>query len=224
MKKKIPAHWLCAILTLCWLVFTAIVCFLDSVPHQNVLINLYVAHITAQDVCYILGFILLLWILYGFIRLWKISGRVARFLLVLLGWIPIMLISFLASFVLLMSHAGASYTELSSPDGQHTLVAQEHSFLLLGSASLYERTSVLTVKEIPDAVFLPDDGFAPFSANEYWVQWNQHKVAVAVNMNDNRKWDALTMDLSASDYDVHYYESRSSKHTSLNDFIERVIK
>ncbi|WP_256375673.1 hypothetical protein [Alloscardovia sp. HMSC034E08] len=43
-------------------------------------------------------------------------------------------------------------------------------------------------------------------------------------MNDNRKWDALTMDLSASDYDVHYYESRSSKHTSLNDFIERVIK
>ena len=96
MKKKIPAHWLCAILTLCWFVFTVIVCFLDSVPHQNVLINLYVAHITAQDVYYILGFILLLWILYGFIRLWKISGRVARFLLVLLGWIPIMLISFLA--------------------------------------------------------------------------------------------------------------------------------
>ena len=137
MKKKIPAHWLCAILTLCWFVFTVIVCFLDSVPHQNVLINLYVAHITAQDVYYILGFILLLWILYGFIRLWKISGRVARFLLVLLGWIPIMLISFLASFVLLMSHAGASYTELSSPDVS-TLLSRKntHSFCLVRQACM----------------------------------------------------------------------------------------
>lgn len=61
------------------------------------------------------------------------------------------------------------YYTLISPDSRHEIVIEEASFLLAGRGSFYQRINPFFIKQIGN--YSTDDGFRPFSRNDYSVEW-----------------------------------------------------
>ena len=90
-----------------------------------------------------------------------------------------------ASFLYLLFMADSeTYYTFYSPDRRYSVVAEEWSWLLGGSVTLYERTSPFLVEE--KARLITDDGFRPISADAYEIQWDDNVVTFTIKTMD---WD-----------------------------------
>lgn len=68
------------------------------------------------------------------------------------------------------------YFTFSSPDGAHTIVVEEESFLLAGFGSVYKKENALFMSK--KAGYSTDDGYRPFSANDYRLTWGQANASL----------------------------------------------
>lgn len=75
------------------------------------------------------------------------------------------------------------YYEFSSPNGEHTVVAEEWSFLLGGGINFYERTNpiIVTYKEN----FNTDDGYRAISSGDFSVEWNKNVMSFTAQNGNN---------------------------------------
>ena len=73
-------------------------------------------------------------------------------------------------FINLMMHSNKSYFHFKSPDRSHTLVVEEDSFLLGGWSNFYERRGLIFIKDLKQQI-MTDDGYTPFSCNDYELNW-----------------------------------------------------
>ena len=81
-----------------------------------------------------------------------------------------------------------AYYDFTSPDGKHTVIAGEWSWLLGGGVSFFERTNFLFVKRVGS--FSTDDGYEPIRNNEYSVDWNENKMIFTAN-NGNGYYETI---------------------------------
>lgn len=100
-----------------------------------------------------------------------------------------------ASFLYLLFVAGSeTYYTFYSPDGRYSVVAEEWSWLLAGSVTLYERTSPFLVEE--RARLLTDDGFRAISSEAYEIQWDDNVVTFTIETTDwDRPKDTAVVDI-----------------------------
>ena len=70
------------------------------------------------------------------------------------------------------------YHRFTSPDGEHTIVAGDRSFLLAGSVTVYERVGPFLYKERGYAT--TDDGHRPFCSGDYQIDWREDGVEVTL--------------------------------------------
>ncbi|CEQ05980.1 Uncharacterised protein [[Clostridium] sordellii] len=81
-----------------------------------------------------------------------------------------------ATFILLllfknlMLNSSKRYFYFESPNKSHTLVIEEDSFLLIGRSNFYERKGLIFIKSLHQGI-TTDDGYAPFSCNDYKLKW-----------------------------------------------------
>jgi len=62
------------------------------------------------------------------------------------------------------------YFYFQGPNKLKTLVIEEDSFLLSGWSRFYERKGLIFIKDI-NRVIYTDDGYKPFSNNQYKLKW-----------------------------------------------------
>lgn len=151
-------------------------------------------HLTLFDLLVILTIMLCIGAGSLLIRLRRYTARTAIKALTLLGWITIGGICLIGSCLAILNHGITSYYEFKSPDKQHQLVAEETTFLLLSSISLYERENSFFIRDLDHSI-LPDDGYPSITAGDYEITWDGSKVTLAVSLNDNGKWVSLTLDM-----------------------------
>lgn len=80
------------------------------------------------------------------------------------------------------------YYEFSSPDGAHTVVAEEWSYLLGGGVVFYERVNPLAVTYRED--FSTDDGYRAISSGDYSVKWEENVMSITLQ-NGNRFYKTI---------------------------------
>lgn len=68
------------------------------------------------------------------------------------------------------------YFTFSSPDGVHTIIVEEESFMLAGFGSIYEKKNALFMSK--KAEYGTDNGYRPFSLNNYQLTWGQENVTI----------------------------------------------
>ena len=97
-------------------------------------------------------------------------------------------------YLLFMADSETYYT-FYSPDRRYSVIAEEWSWLLGGSVTLYERTSPFLVEQ--KAVLITDDGFRPISADAYEIQWEDNVVTFTIETMDwERGKDSAFVELS----------------------------
>lgn len=94
----------------------------------------------------------------------------------------ICIICFFAYFLSTFISTG-NYYEFSSPDGEHTVVAEEWSFLLGGGVNFYERINPVFVKYKEN--FSTDDGFRAISWGDYSVEWEENVMSITLQNGNN---------------------------------------
>lgn len=67
-----------------------------------------------------------------------------------------------------------NYFEFTSPDGNHTVVAEEWTYLLSGGVSFYERENKIFVKH--KEIFTTDDGYRAISSGDYTIEWTDNSM------------------------------------------------
>jgi len=92
----------------------------------------------------------------------------ALVILVLAIWAGLGLVSTLT--------AGRALHALVSPDGRHTLIIQNDSFLLLGQHTVYEKVGAVVYEERGEIT--TDNGYDPFSLNRYALKWDADAVTI----------------------------------------------
>jgi len=92
----------------------------------------------------------------------------ALVILVLAIWAGLGLVSTLT--------AGRALHALVSPDGRHTLIIQNDSFLLLGQHTVYEKVGAVVYEERGEIT--TDNGYDPFSLNSYALKWDADAVTI----------------------------------------------
>lgn len=75
------------------------------------------------------------------------------------------------------------YYEFVSPDKQHTVVAEEWSYLLGGGVNFYERINPLFV--IRKESFSTDDGYKAIHSGYYTVEWHGNTMLFTANNGNN---------------------------------------
>ncbi len=80
------------------------------------------------------------------------------------------------------------YYEFFSPDGAHTVVAEEWSYLLGGGVVFYERINPLFVTYRED--FTTDDGYRAISSGDYSVEWEENVMSITLQ-NGNRFYETI---------------------------------
>jgi hypothetical protein len=70
------------------------------------------------------------------------------------------------------------YYEFTSPDGQHSVVAEERTYLLAGSVELYERVNPLFMER--KEYYSTDDGYRPISNGDYSVAWQDNVMTITM--------------------------------------------
>ncbi len=84
------------------------------------------------------------------------------------------------------------YHRFTSPDGEHTIVAGERSFLLAGGVTVYERVGPFLYRERGYAA--TDDGHRPFCSGGSRVEWR--KGGVEVTFTDGMGgWETISVEL-----------------------------
>lgn len=88
--------------------------------------------------------------------------------------IRIILLAGILYYVLILSFftTDKEYYEFASPDGKHSVIAEEWSFLLGGGVIFYERENAFLVTEKES--FSTDDGYRVISSGNYSVEWNKN--------------------------------------------------
>ena len=76
-----------------------------------------------------------------------------------------------------------TYYDFTSPDGQHTVIAGEWSWLQGGGVNFYERTNLMFVRRIGN--FSTDDGYEPINNGDYSVVWNDNEMTFTANNGNN---------------------------------------
>ena len=79
-------------------------------------------------------------------------------------------------FIALLS-SGPGYEKVSAPAGEHTLLVNNRSFLLLGTHVVYEQQHG-PVYVLRDTV-LTDDGYDPFGTGAFSVQWGRDSATIS---------------------------------------------
>lgn len=79
-------------------------------------------------------------------------------------------------FIALLS-SGPGYAKVSAPAGDHTLLINNRSFLLLGTHVVYEQQygPVYVLRD----VVLTDDGYDPFGSGAFSVQWGRDTATLS---------------------------------------------
>lgn len=85
------------------------------------------------------------------------------------------------------------YYEFVSPDGQHTVIAEEWSYLLGGGVNFYERVNPLFVTGKES--FSTDDGYKAINSNDYTVEWNENTMSFTAQ-NGNHIYNTVEIDLN----------------------------
>lgn len=83
-----------------------------------------------------------------------------------------------------------TYYDFTSPDGKHTVIAGEWSWLQGGGVSFYERTNLIFVERIGN--FSTDDGYEPIKNGDYSVVWNDNEMTFTAN-NGNMVYETLNI-------------------------------
>lgn len=73
--------------------------------------------------------------------------------------------------------SGPGYQRISAPAGEHTLLINNQSILLIGSHAVYEQVQG-PVYAYRDQV-LTDDGYDPFSGGAFSVQWGEKTATIS---------------------------------------------
>lgn len=109
--------------------------------------------------------------------------------------IRIILIAVTVYYTLILSlfTTDTEYYKFTSPDGKHSVIAEEWSFLLGGGVNFYERENVFFVKE--KGSFSTDDGYRVIAAENYSVEWNEN-VFTFSGSNGNGVYDTIEIKLS----------------------------
>lgn len=85
------------------------------------------------------------------------------------------------------------YYEFMSPDKQHSVIANEWSYLMGGGIDFYERINPLFVKS--KGSLTVDDGVNIIKTNGYSVEW-QNNVMIFTFNNSNTQSKSVTVELS----------------------------
>lgn len=85
------------------------------------------------------------------------------------------------------------YYNFTSPDGNHTVIAEEWSLLLDGGVNFYERENSFLV--IRKENFNTDDGYRIISSGNYSVEWNENIMAFTGN-NGNGVFKTVEIELN----------------------------
>lgn len=80
------------------------------------------------------------------------------------------------------------YYDFISPDGEHTVVAEEWSYLLGGGVNFYERINPLFV--VCKEIFSTDDGYRAISSGDYSVEWNKNIMCITMQ-DGNRNYKTV---------------------------------
>ncbi len=91
----------------------------------------------------------------------------------------------ICSFALVLSSVSkdCEYYKFISPDGAHTVIAEEWSYLLGGGVVFYERVNPLLVTYREN--FSTDDGFRAISSGDYSVEWNENAMSITLQNGNN---------------------------------------
>lgn len=117
--------------------------------------------------------------------------RVTRSIYTIIAIIVAMVMLFF--YMLLFSEK--KYFYFDNPDKTRTLVAEETSFLLSGETNFYERKYGIFIKYTGKSIGT-DDGYRPFSNNEYGVVWNDNTtVCINYNFGSNGIWKSEVVKL-----------------------------
>lgn len=79
-------------------------------------------------------------------------------------------------FFYMLLFSGNKYFYFHNPNKTRTLVAEETSFLLSGTTNFYERKYGIFIKYTGHSIGT-DDGYRPFSNNEYGIVWKDNSIA-----------------------------------------------
>ena len=83
-----------------------------------------------------------------------------------------------------------------SPNNKNTIIIEECSFLLGGWSNVYERKAIIFKKTIDEDAITTDDGYRPFSFDDYSIEWESDDKATIEygygNMDIRKK---VTIDL-----------------------------
>lgn len=74
------------------------------------------------------------------------------------------------------------YFVFFSPDKQHSIVVEEESFLLSGYGNIYEKANHVVLKY--DDTYFTDDGYRPFSDNNYKLDWKKDSVTITYGFGE----------------------------------------
>ena len=149
----------------CWLAICALLLVVERQTGMILLIKLGV-YFRQTDLYFLMGAICVAWIIWGLICAWRCAIRKVSKFAIVLAWVMVILGSLVGMFAELFERAGSSYYEFSSPNGKHTLVAEESTFLLGGSMNFYERNNLLFIGR--QFASIPIDVSSSGSYSVYW--------------------------------------------------------
>jgi hypothetical protein len=191
------------VLTFIWFIFVTVLFLIRYKTGNIILIRVLGLHLRQVGLMYISGLIVVAWCIYGLIKAWrKVSKRLAKVSIVL-AWILLISAFLLGSLVMLLDIGLSKYYEFKSPYYDHTLVAREYTFLLLGNVSFYERANPFFIEDL-DANIMIDDGYAAISQGAYWIKWDKDTVTLAVDVNEGGLWRKVIIDMEPQEKEVLY--------------------
>lgn len=82
------------------------------------------------------------------------------------------------------------FYEFTSPDGQHSVVAEEWSYLLAGSVELYEKVNPFFIEK--KEYFSTDDGYRAISNGDYSVEWQDNVMSITMQ-DGNRNYKTINI-------------------------------
>lgn len=115
-----------------------------------------------------------------FLRIFKRTGIKLTLSLLLL-----VLVLFLLVYAMMFAlFQPTSYVELTSPDGEHTIIILEDVYLFSNyGGDIYERTGVFSMK-FRDKYLATRDSYYPFSQGDYEIEWRQDGVLLCYDDGD----------------------------------------
>lgn len=145
--------------------------------------KILIGHVSGTQLTYgVIVAILILGIIFLIIR--YRAGRYRKNFVILISVsVTSMCVLLGISFLYLLFVADSeTYYTFYSPDRRYSIVAEERSWLLAGSVTLYERTTPFLIEE--RVRLLTDDGFRAISSEAYEIQWEDNVVTFTIETTD----------------------------------------